>query len=39
MNIAALADERGVAMTTPEMGEPLDLKQPRAGRRWSHGLK
>jgi L-ascorbate metabolism protein UlaG (beta-lactamase superfamily) len=37
--IAALAAAGGVALTTPEMGEPLDLKQPHAGRLWWRGLK
>lgn len=37
--IAALADAHGVAMATPEMGEPLDLRQPQAGRRWWRELK
>jgi L-ascorbate metabolism protein UlaG (beta-lactamase superfamily) len=32
--IAALALERGVALATPEMGAPLDLKQPQAGMHW-----
>jgi L-ascorbate metabolism protein UlaG (beta-lactamase superfamily) len=32
--IAALAAQRGVQMTTPEMGAPLDLKQPQAGTQW-----
>jgi L-ascorbate metabolism protein UlaG (beta-lactamase superfamily) len=37
--IAALAQERGVSMTTPEMGEPLDLKKPHAGTYWWRALK
>jgi L-ascorbate metabolism protein UlaG (beta-lactamase superfamily) len=32
--ISALAGARGVAMATPEMGEPLDLAAPHAGRAW-----
>ncbi len=32
--IAALADERGVPLATPEMGQMLELKQPQAGTRW-----
>jgi len=32
--IGALAQERGVAIATPEMGEPLDLAQPQPGRAW-----
>ncbi len=32
--IAALAEVRGVPLTTPEMGQMLELKQPEAGRRW-----
>ena len=37
--IAQLADDKGVKLTTPEMGEALDLKQPHAGGRWWQGLK
>jgi L-ascorbate metabolism protein UlaG (beta-lactamase superfamily) len=32
--IAALAAQRGVSMATPEMGAPLNLKQPQAGTHW-----
>lgn len=32
--IAALAERDGVALTTPEMGQLLHLKQPQPGRRW-----
>jgi L-ascorbate metabolism protein UlaG (beta-lactamase superfamily) len=32
--IAALAQARGVAMATPEMGEALDLRAPQPGRPW-----
>jgi len=32
--IAALAQAHGVALATPEMGEPVDLLQPHAGRAW-----
>jgi L-ascorbate metabolism protein UlaG (beta-lactamase superfamily) len=32
--IAALAEQRGVPLATPEMGQPLNLNQPEAGRRW-----
>jgi len=32
--IAALAEARSVAITTPEMGEALDLKRPQAGKAW-----
>ena len=32
--IAALAQERGVALATPEMGAALDLKLPQAGTHW-----
>jgi L-ascorbate metabolism protein UlaG (beta-lactamase superfamily) len=32
--IGALAQARGVAIATPEMGEPLDLAQPQPGRAW-----
>jgi L-ascorbate metabolism protein UlaG (beta-lactamase superfamily) len=37
--IAALAEARGVLLSTPEMGEPLDLARPHAGRRWWRGLE
>ncbi|WP_020654688.1 MBL fold metallo-hydrolase [Massilia niastensis] len=37
--IAGLAAQRGVALTTPEMGEPLDLGQPHAGNPWWRALK
>jgi L-ascorbate metabolism protein UlaG (beta-lactamase superfamily) len=32
--IAALAEQHGVSLTTPGMGERLDLRQPAAGQRW-----
>ena len=32
--IAKLAEEGQVPLATPEMGEPLDLKQPQAGKHW-----
>lgn len=32
--ITALAQARGVAIATPQMGEALDLKQPHAGQAW-----
>ena len=37
--IAALAAEKQVALTTPGMGEPLDLRQPHAGHAWWKNLK
>lgn len=37
--IAQLADDKGVKLTTPEMGEALDLKRPHAGVRWWKNLK
>ncbi|WP_213881865.1 MBL fold metallo-hydrolase [Pseudomonas sp. dw_358] len=37
--ITALARAQGVAISTPEMGEPLDLKRPHAGRPWWRALK
>ena len=37
--IAALVAARGVSMATPEMGEALDLKGPRAGRAWWRGVE
>ena len=36
--IAALAAQQGVSLTTPGMGEPIDLKQPHAGHAWWKGL-
>lgn len=32
--IVALAKEKGVALTTPQMGERLDARQPAAGSAW-----
>lgn len=32
--IAALAAGKGISMSTPEMGEPLDLTNPAPGRAW-----
>jgi len=32
--IAALAAQQNIAMTTPQMGEALNLKQPHAGQQW-----
>ena len=37
--ISALAKEGGVAITTPAIGEPLNLKQPHAGRAWWREVK
>jgi L-ascorbate metabolism protein UlaG (beta-lactamase superfamily) len=37
--ITALAREGGVAITTPVIGEPLNLKQPHAGRAWWRELQ
>lgn len=37
--IAALAAAKGVSMTTPEMGEPLSLKAPHAGKPWWREVK
>jgi L-ascorbate metabolism protein UlaG (beta-lactamase superfamily) len=37
--IFALAQARGVSLATPEMGEPLDLTQPQAGRAWWRDLE
>jgi L-ascorbate metabolism protein UlaG (beta-lactamase superfamily) len=36
--IAALAQEKNVRLTTPEMGEALDLKRPHAGQAWWRGV-
>jgi L-ascorbate metabolism protein UlaG (beta-lactamase superfamily) len=35
----ALAQERGVPLATPEMGEAVDLGQPQAGRAWWRELE
>lgn len=32
--IVALAGQQGVPVSTPQMGEPLNLHVPQAGRRW-----
>lgn len=37
--IAQLAQDKGVKLTTPEMGEAVDLKQPYAGRAWWQDLE
>lgn len=37
--ILALAEEREVLITTPEMGEAFNLKQPHSGRSWWLGIK
>jgi len=37
--ISALAAARGVALSTPEIGEPLDLVQPQPGRPWWRSVK
>lgn len=37
--ITALAALHGIAITTPEMGEPLDLQHPHVGRHWWQDLK
>ena len=37
-DFAALAQEKGVRLTTPEMGEALDLKRPHAGQAWWRGV-
>jgi len=37
--IAKLAEDKGVKLTTPEMGEPVSLQQPQAGRAWWRDLK
>lgn len=36
---AALAQQRGLALATPEIGEVLTLGRPRENRRWWEGLK
>jgi L-ascorbate metabolism protein UlaG (beta-lactamase superfamily) len=37
--IAALAAARGVALSTPEIGAPLDLAAPQAGTPWWRGVE
>lgn len=37
--IEQLALDRNIRLTTPQMGEALNLKEPHAGERWWHGLK
>jgi L-ascorbate metabolism protein UlaG (beta-lactamase superfamily) len=37
--ISALAAARGVALSTPEIGEALDLAQPQPGRPWWRAVK
>ena len=37
--ITALGTEKGVAVTTPRMGEPLDLTKPHAGSHWWTAVK
>ena len=32
--IAVLAEQQNIPMTTPQMGEPLNMKQPHAGQPW-----
>jgi L-ascorbate metabolism protein UlaG (beta-lactamase superfamily) len=37
--VAALADARGIALATPEIGEVLTLNRPRENKRWWQGLR
>ncbi len=37
--VAALAEQRGLTLATPEIGEVLTLGQPRQNRRWWEGLR
>ena len=37
--IAQLADDKGVKLATPEMGEAIDLRQPHPGRAWWRDMK
>lgn len=32
--IALLAEQQNIAIATPQMGEPLNLKQPHVGQQW-----
>ena len=37
--VAALAQQRGIALATPEIGEVLTLGKPRENKRWWEGLR
>ena len=37
--VAALAQEKGIALATPEIGEVLTLGKPRVNRKWWEGLR
>ncbi|NUZ07339.1 MBL fold metallo-hydrolase [Piscinibacter koreensis] len=37
--VAALAERKGIALATPEIGEVLTLGRPRENRRWWEGLR
>ncbi|MBE7369647.1 MBL fold metallo-hydrolase [Ramlibacter pallidus] len=37
--VAALAQQRGIALATPEIGEVLTLGRPRENRKWWEGLR
>ena len=37
--VAALAQQRGINLATPEIGEVLTLGKPRENRKWWEGLK
>ena len=37
--VAALAQQRGIALATPEIGEVLTLGKPRENRKWWEGLR
>lgn len=37
--VAALAEQRGLALATPEIGEVLTLGRPRTNKRWWEGLR
>lgn len=37
--VAALAEEKGIALATPEIGEVLTLGRPRVNRKWWEGLR
>jgi L-ascorbate metabolism protein UlaG (beta-lactamase superfamily) len=37
--VAALAQQRGIALATPEIGEVLTLGKPRQNKRWWEGLR
>ncbi|MGE4242282.1 MBL fold metallo-hydrolase [Ramlibacter sp.] len=37
--VAALAEQKGIVLATPEIGEALTLGKPRANKKWWEGMK